>query len=233
MLLLVTFSAIGPTIEGLCTDAMVNSLSLNGFSLFAHALCAHNFTTTTSYSTPLMYLAPPDTTLVNHPLDSDTLLGHVSTAGALPYQYLLTLPANTTLPTLHHNTTLIVGNDGKRVSFNNVAVVVPNLYIDGSCSIHGVDRPLVPDDVSPSPAYPPRRRFHQISDYILFIRRAHHPNLVDGNGTKEPDLHWDLKRSWLSFLFFADGFFMNMMSCFLLGWRFLVVTCMQSDFRFC
>ena len=47
----------------------------------------------------------------------------------------------------------------------------------------------MPDDVSPSPPYPPRRRFHQISDYVRFIRRADHPNLVDGNGTKEPDLH--------------------------------------------
>ncbi|GMY14646.1 fasciclin-like arabinogalactan protein 21 [Fagus crenata] len=193
MLLLVAFFAISPTIEALCSDAMATTLSSSGFSLFAHALHAHNVTTTTTTnSTPLMYLAPPETTLLNHNLDDDTIRGHVSTAGALSYQSLLTLPANTTLPTLHNNTTLIVGTDGIRVSFNNVLVAVPNLYIDGSCAIHGVDGPLVPapssvDDVLPSPAHIPRRHFHQISDYVRFIRRASHQSLV--NGTKKPGLH--------------------------------------------
>ncbi|KAJ8899735.1 hypothetical protein K2173_019434 [Erythroxylum novogranatense] len=169
------------TTESFCSDLMTSSLSSRGFTVFAHALHAHNVTTTAAR---LTFLAPPDSALVNRVLNNDSLHGHITAAGALPYQSLLALPPNTALPTLHHNTTLVVGSDGERVSLNNVLVVVPNLYIDGLCAVHGVDEPLVPtplgvDDHSlkprtnllPSPGNIGARLF---SKYDWSVRRKTH-----------------------------------------------------------
>ncbi|PQM38018.1 Uncharacterized protein Pyn_07041 [Prunus yedoensis var. nudiflora] len=105
---------------------------------------------------------------------------------------LLRLPLNTTLPALHHNTRLVFGTDGKRVSFNDVLVTAPNLHIDDSCVVHGVEGPLVPipslmDDVPsptetlPSPALPKHQGRRRFAEVVRFIRRAHNPVLVDGD----------------------------------------------------
>ncbi|KAJ6778409.1 hypothetical protein OIU74_002242 [Salix koriyanagi] len=104
---------------------------------------------------------------------------------------LPTLHQNTTLPTLHQNTTLVVGIDGQRVSFNDVLVTVPNLYIDGSCAVHGVDGSLVPipslladsmkprTQALPSQVAPKKHQTRQMFSYIRFIRRANRPNFSD------------------------------------------------------
>lgn len=133
----------------------------------------------------LTFLAPPDTALINRPFNKDGLHGHITDAGALSYQSLLTLAPNTTLPTLHNNTTLVVGTDGKRVSLNDVLVVVPNLYIDGSCVVHGVDGPLVPTpelEVAPSPPeVSSKREANQFSKYARFNPRVNHSS---GDGSQ-------------------------------------------------
>ncbi|KAJ0028884.1 hypothetical protein Pint_35519 [Pistacia integerrima] len=117
-------------------------LSSSGFTLFAHALQRYNITTnSTANTTRLSYLALPDNALINLPLDAYSVRGLVPNAGAFYYQSLLTIPDNTTLPTLC-NTTLIVETNGERVSFNDVSCYCTNLYIDGSCIVHGVERPL-------------------------------------------------------------------------------------------
>lgn len=182
---------IFPTIESLCSDTMATTLSSSGFTLFAHAL--HAYGIATNGTTGLTFLVPPDNTLVNHGLDAATVSGHVSNDGAFPHQSLLSIPPNTSLTTLH-NTSLNVGTDGERVSFNDVLVVLPNLYIDGSCAVHGVDRPLVPisssssgDDQNPakprmekisSPVSKRLRARGTLEEYMRFIRRA---NLPKGN----------------------------------------------------
>ncbi|KAJ4704786.1 hypothetical protein OWV82_021645 [Melia azedarach] len=106
------------------------------------------------------------------------------------------IPPNTTFPTLH-NTKLIVGTDGERVSFNDVLVVLPNLYFDGFCAVHGIARPLLP--ISPSssiddqtfakprmenkrsPMSKRRRARGIFKEYVRFIRRVNHPIPVDEN----------------------------------------------------
>lgn len=121
----------------------------------------------------LTYHAPPDITLVNLILDAATVRGHVSKDGAFPHQSLLSIPSNTTLTTLH-NTSLYVGTDGERVSFNDVLVVLPNLYVDRSFVIHGVDRPLVPNPSSSSgdDQNLAKPRMEKISSRVSKRRRA-------------------------------------------------------------
>lgn len=193
MLLLAALLSITPAIESLCSDIMVTSLTSSGFAIFAHALHARNLTSTitASNATRLTFLAPPDSALVNGFLHSESLHGHITIAGVLSYQTLLTLPSNTTLPTLHQNTTLVVGIDGQRVSFNDVLVTVPNLYIDGSCAVHGVDGSLVPipslladsmkprTQALPSQVAPKKHQTRQMFSYIRFIRRPNRPNFSD------------------------------------------------------
>lgn len=190
-LLLVAFSAFVPAIEGLCSDAaVVTSLSSSGFTLFAQALHAHNPTTN---SKRLTYFVPPDTAFLGHSLNVDTFHYHVSTAGALPYKALVTLPANATLPTLH-NTTLMVRTDGKRISLNDVLVIAPNLYVDESCVVHGVEGPLVPipslvdhlplpkTKTKPSLVSPKHLLYCRFKQFVRFIRRAHRPHFDDEKG---------------------------------------------------
>lgn len=194
LLLLVASLTVFPTIESVCSDSMATTLSSSGFSLFAQALHAHSLTPNATAG--LTYLAPPDDALFNHPLDAATVRGHVSKAGAFHYETLLSIPPNTTFPTLH-NTKLIVGTDGERVSFNDVLVVLPNLYFDGFCAVHGIARPLLP--ISPSssiddqtfakprmenkrsPMSKRRRARGIFKEYVRFIRRVNHPIPVDEN----------------------------------------------------
>ncbi|KAJ0087934.1 hypothetical protein Patl1_31974 [Pistacia atlantica] len=112
-------------------------LSSSGFTLFAHALQRYNLTTNSAANTTrLTYLALPDNALLNLPLDAYSVHGLVPNAGAFYYQSLLTI-----LPT-RCNTTLIVETNNERVSFNDVSCYCTNLYIDGSCIVHGVERPI-------------------------------------------------------------------------------------------
>ncbi|CAK7341759.1 unnamed protein product [Dovyalis caffra] len=193
LLLAALLLSITPTMECLCSDTMATSLSSSGFAVFAHALHVHNLTAiiTASNATGITFLAPPDSALINGFLHNESLHGHITTAGVLHFHTLLTFPSNTTLPTLHQNTTLVVDTDGHRVSLNDVLVTVPNLYVDGSCAVHGVDGPLVPipslldDSVNPrtealpSQVAPKKHRARKMSNYIRFIRRANRPNLSD------------------------------------------------------
>ncbi|WRX22725.1 hypothetical protein QQP08_015212 [Theobroma cacao] len=193
MLLLVTLFALTATTESYCSDAMATSLLSGGFTRFLYTLHARNFTT----ATRLTYLAPPDSALMNHNLDEDSLRSHISTDGALTYQSLLSLSPNTTLSTLCNNTSLVVGTDGEKVSINDILVAVPNLYVDGSCVVHGVDGPLVPIPSSPPvDDFPktrmttmksrvvPKRQTLQISVYSKFIRRGNPPNVTDKDNSQ-------------------------------------------------
>lgn len=197
MLIFATLLMITPAIESFHSDAMAAALSSSGFTLFAHALHAHNLTAAAAAAAKrrFTYLVPPDTSLTNHALNATTVQAHVSDAGALLYKSLLLISPNTTFPTLQ-NTTLVFSTDGERVSFNDVLVVVPNLYVDEFNVVHGVDAPLVeifPPLTSPSPCLPriktrpsrvsPRRRAKGVyRDFARFIRRSNHPELVDENG---------------------------------------------------
>ncbi|OMO72672.1 hypothetical protein CCACVL1_17658 [Corchorus capsularis] len=187
LLLLAALFALTPTAESYCSDAMATSLLSSGFTRFLYTLHAHNLTTTAAASR-LTYLAPPDTTLMNHNLDYESLRSHISSDGALTYQSLLALSPNTTLSTLRRRASLVVGTDGEGVPFNEVLVSVPNLYVDGSCVVHGVDGPLVPISSPPIDDSPimatrkfrvvPKRRTLQVSTYSRFIRRATAPNVT-------------------------------------------------------
>ncbi|KAM7254950.1 hypothetical protein ACFE04_020191 [Oxalis oulophora] len=186
-LFLLAFSSTFFPTTSICSHSMASALSSSGFSLFANALLVNQIST----SSPRTYLAPSDTSLLNRRLDNKTLQSHVSTAaGAMSYQTLLTLPHNSFLQTLDHNTTLVVGTySGNRVSFNDVLVVVPNLYVDETCAVHGVYGPLVPissdqkdvsrpkKEVKRSPMeVVKRRRANQLAAYGRFIRRRHGPS---------------------------------------------------------
>ncbi|KAH0995558.1 hypothetical protein GBA52_019422 [Prunus armeniaca] len=191
ILLLVAFLALTPTIEALCSDTVFTSLSSSGFTLFAHALHSHNLTATAN--TTVTCFIPPDDSFLGQSLNANTLRAHIYMSEALPYQSLLRLPLNTTLPALHHNTRLVFGTDGKRVSFNDVLVTAPNLHIDDSCVVHGVEGPLVPipslmDDVLrprtetlPAPALPKHRGHRRFAEIVRFVRRAPNPVIVDGD----------------------------------------------------
>ncbi|XP_060668952.1 uncharacterized protein LOC132800062 [Ziziphus jujuba] len=189
LLFLVAFVTFISAIEAHCSDAVFTSLSSSGFTLFAQALHAQNQTTD---SKSLTYFVPPDTSLLGHPLNVDTFHYHVSTAGALPYKFLLTLPQNTTLPTLH-NTTLVVDTDGERLSLNDVLVSAPNIYVEESCVVHGVESPLVPIpssmDDHPLPKtkttaslFSPKHYHRRFKELLRFIRRAHRPIFDVKNG---------------------------------------------------
>ncbi|KAM1037796.1 hypothetical protein EV1_032221 [Malus domestica] len=172
LLLLAFLAAITPATEAVCSEAMLTSLSSSGFTLFAHALHSQNLTATAAAR--VTCFVPPDDCFLGQVLSPTTLRAHVYTSGALDYKALLKLPLNTTLTA--HNTQLAFGTDGRRVSFNDVLVTAPNLHVDDSCVVHGVEGPLVPmppltDDVPrprtknvASPALPKHRgrRFAQI-----------------------------------------------------------------------
>ncbi|CAN6723794.1 unnamed protein product [Malus baccata var. baccata] len=172
LLLLAFLAAITPATEAVCSEAMLTSLPA-------------------SHSSPIVTcFVPPDDAFLGQVLSPTTLRAHVYTSGALDYKALLKLPLNTTLTA--HNTQLAFGTNGRRVSFNDVLATAPNLHVDDSCIVHGVEGPLVPmppltDDVPrprtknvASPALPKHRgrRFAQI---VRFIRRVHRPIFVDGD----------------------------------------------------
>lgn len=192
--LLLAFFASTPTAESFCSEAMPIALSSSGFTLFAQALHRYNLTATT---TGLTYFAPPDDALINFSLDATSVRGHVSNAGAFYYDSLLTIPHNTTLPTLR-NTTLTVATGAGMVSFNDVLVIAPNLYFDGSCAVHGVDGLLVPPSSTSSsasgadlefakarmgskslPVSSRRRVSETFKAFVRFIRRANGPTRLE------------------------------------------------------
>ncbi|KAM1639533.1 hypothetical protein EV1_009617 [Malus domestica] len=163
LLLLAFLAAITPAIEAVCSDAMLTSLSSSGFTIFAHALHSQNITANATTAARVTCFVPPDDSLLGKVLGPTTLRAHVYTSGALPYQALLKLPLNTTLPA--HNTRLVFGTDGRRVSFNDVLVTAPNLHVDDSCVVHGVEGPLVP--MPPLTEDAPRTRTKNVASQAL------------------------------------------------------------------
>ncbi|GLT89666.1 hypothetical protein SLE2022_076430 [Rubroshorea leprosula] len=189
LLLLLPFFVTTPAVNSIFSDSITTSLSSTGFALFVHALRAHNLTSLPTAATRLTFLAPLDSALINHRIDDRFLLSHVSPAGALPYESLLSLTPNSTLSTLHQDNTFVVRSNRWAVRFNDIPVVAPNLYVDDSCAVHGVDGPLVPasllpppnnppkprTEIPPSPPRVPRRKALQISAYSRFVRRRNRP----------------------------------------------------------
>ncbi|GLT47866.1 hypothetical protein SLA2020_215250 [Shorea laevis] len=189
LLLLLPFFATIPTVNSIFPDSITTSLSSTGFALFVHALRAHNLTPLATAATRLTFLAPLDSALINHRLDDGFLISHVSPAGALPYESLLSITPDSTLSTLHQDNTLVVRTDPRAVRFNDIPIVAPNLYVDDSCAVHGVDGRLVPallppsaknppkprTEIPPSPPRVPKRKALQISACSRFLRRRNRP----------------------------------------------------------